>query len=421
MKIKLLSFFVALGMIFVFSLAAFAESSENYGSKETASPRSVYEEYKDPDGKTLIASNGGDVNFFPENSIPALKKASEDGADIIKIDIKETKDGVLVLSGDLNLKRTCGVDKNISDLTYKELSEQKLLNKRGGAGESLTEYKIPSLKDVLIENTNCLYLADAPYSLRDKIYDLLKSESSLENVIFLFKDASPKEISEWKDGLSENVLTTSYFKGNIIFNAVSFLKKSEKLNIPCSYLASKVPYGVVFGKTVTQLATGKTRLMVNASEPKLSGTIREDTEVYWDDLIKRGFSVILTDDIEGLKKYLDDCESEKEKLRDTYNERVVNYTLPQLKSDKWRDYKRSYNNAKNFAETLLNKGSCAKSDLVTANYELKKTVDNINENLEELKNGTAGLTITPARVALSVLAVVAVVSAEIFVYKKKKK
>ena len=58
---------------------------------------------------------------------------------------------------------------------------------------------------------------------------------------------------------------------------------------------------------------------------------------------------------------------------------------------------------------------------MTAEYEMKKAYSDVNANYSELEKGTAGMTVTPVRILLCVAAVAAVVTAEIYVYKKKEK
>ena len=52
---------------------------------------------------------------------------------------------------------------------------------------------------------------------------------------------------------------------------------------------------------------------------------------------------------------------------------------------------------------------------------MKKAYSDVNTNYSELEKGTAGMTVTPVRILLCVAAVAAVVTAEIYVYKKKEK
>lgn len=87
----------------------------------------------------VIAHRGYHDEKIPENSIPAFKKAIRYGY-TIELDVHLTKDKKIVVFHDNSLKRICGVDKNIEDLTYEELLKYNLLN---------TKNKIPLLSEVL--------------------------------------------------------------------------------------------------------------------------------------------------------------------------------------------------------------------------------------------------------------------------------
>lgn len=76
---------------------------------------------------------------YPENSLPAFALASDAGHGI-ELDIQLTKDKRIVVFHDYDLKRMCGSDKKICELTYSELCEYRL---RG------TEFGIPMLSEVL--------------------------------------------------------------------------------------------------------------------------------------------------------------------------------------------------------------------------------------------------------------------------------
>lgn len=75
----------------------------------------------------------------PENSMAAFKLAVEQGYGI-ELDVQLTKDKVAVVHHDYDLKRSCGVDKKISDLDYKELQEYKLFK---------SQERIPTFREVL--------------------------------------------------------------------------------------------------------------------------------------------------------------------------------------------------------------------------------------------------------------------------------
>lgn len=75
----------------------------------------------------------------PENSIPAFKRAVDEGYGI-EMDVALTKDDAVVVFHDDNLKRMTGVDKGIDQVTFEELRTLKL------AG---TKYSAPKFKEVL--------------------------------------------------------------------------------------------------------------------------------------------------------------------------------------------------------------------------------------------------------------------------------
>jgi len=88
----------------------------------------------------LIAHRGIHNNIdIPENTLKAFKMAIKNNIDI-EFDVQLTKDNVLIIFHDENLKRMTGIDKNIKDLTYNELKEIKLLN---------TNITIPTLNESL--------------------------------------------------------------------------------------------------------------------------------------------------------------------------------------------------------------------------------------------------------------------------------
>lgn len=76
---------------------------------------------------------------IPENSILAFNKALKKKLSI-EFDIQLTKDNILVIFHDDNLKRMTNLDKTLQKCTYKELQQLNLLN---------TNQKIPTLKEVL--------------------------------------------------------------------------------------------------------------------------------------------------------------------------------------------------------------------------------------------------------------------------------
>lgn len=106
-------------------------------------------------GYFLIAHRGGIVDSSrAENSLPALEGAAEHGFDMVEIDLRVTKDGVLIINHDADLKKYYGVDRRVTDMTWPEL--QVLKSDRGGSGvlpfEEVLRYCRDKKMGVMIDN-----------------------------------------------------------------------------------------------------------------------------------------------------------------------------------------------------------------------------------------------------------------------------
>lgn len=261
---------------------------------------------------------------------------------------------------------------------------------------------------------NLFVLIGVDYDGADKIIPSLSDYS--DDILFVVKSADPKKISEL--GKKYSVKTLASYKGNIVTSAFSYMSGSVKYSLPGIYLASSVPYSIVFSKKVTEKADGKIRVIANLSDPSLCGKIRQDTETWYDDIVKRGFNVIITSDPSALKNYIDECGKERDKLEDYYKKYVVSYTLPDIDTKVYSKYKKAYLSAKAEAERCISDLNVSKSEILNAQYSLKNSVDSIEKNIESIKDGSDGVTVTPFRIAVAVLSLSAFVSFEIFVRKR---
>ncbi len=107
-------------------------------------PGKINEDIKtkiEPFTKTYIAHRGlFDKKLgIPENSIPAFKRAVQNGYGI-ELDVRLTKDGKMVVFHDPNIKRMCGSDVRVCDLTFEELEKYRL---------DETDCQIPLFSEVL--------------------------------------------------------------------------------------------------------------------------------------------------------------------------------------------------------------------------------------------------------------------------------
>lgn len=96
--------------------------------------------------RALVTAHRGDSKHAPENTMAAIRLAVENQADIVEIDIRQTKDGVLVLMHDESLLRTTGVDKLVGEVDYDYVSS---LDPGSDFSEEYAGERVPTLREVL--------------------------------------------------------------------------------------------------------------------------------------------------------------------------------------------------------------------------------------------------------------------------------
>ncbi len=107
------------------------------GGEGSRADRIVHEMNNPNSTYVLVASHRGDWRNYPENSIPAIESVIRMGVDIMELDLKLTKDSVLVLSHDKTIDRMTNGKGLVSDYTLAELKEFKLKRAHNVTTDSL--------------------------------------------------------------------------------------------------------------------------------------------------------------------------------------------------------------------------------------------------------------------------------------------
>lgn len=136
-----------------------------------------------------IAAHRGAHKEFPENSIASILEAIRLGVSVVEIDIRSTKDGVLILMHDGTVDRTTTGKGKVSQLTYAEIQTLYLRDTPADAGSNC---HIPTLKEVLrlcrgkiildidFKEENEKYVA--------KTFELIAAENMEDEVLFFLYD-----------------------------------------------------------------------------------------------------------------------------------------------------------------------------------------------------------------------------------------
>ena len=79
----------------------------------------------------MVLAHRGTGPGKDENKLSSFKTGLENGADGLELDVRVTKDNIVVCSHDDSLNRVFGIDQNVSTLSLEELAAMTL---RGGSG-----------------------------------------------------------------------------------------------------------------------------------------------------------------------------------------------------------------------------------------------------------------------------------------------
>ena len=163
----------------------------------------------------------------PENSLKAFKKALKYNYSI-ELDVQLTKDNILVVFHDSNLKRMTGLDKMIEETNYDEIKALKLLN---------TNESIPTLDEVL-NLVNSKVLLDIEVKDTKKVKEITKLlKDKLNNYNnYVLKSFNPKIVRYLKKNINTEVgylidAKHKFLSTNIVikYSKADFLSISKKL------------------------------------------------------------------------------------------------------------------------------------------------------------------------------------------------
>ena len=95
---------------------------------------------------TIVTAHRGCSAAAPENTLPAFQLAIAQHCERAELDVQMTKDGVVVVTHDTNMRRCTGRNQNVYDMTYDEVLK---LDAGRWFGKKYAGTKIPTLEEVL--------------------------------------------------------------------------------------------------------------------------------------------------------------------------------------------------------------------------------------------------------------------------------
>ena len=135
----------------------------------------------------LIIAHRGASGEAPENTLAAFRLAMDAGADMIEMDLHQSKDGSLVVCHDFKLHRTARSRKSVKQLTLKEL---KSLDVGRWFHPRFSGETIPTLEEVLKlvksrVRLNIEIKRGSPFypGIEERLVELLESFHTAESVL----------------------------------------------------------------------------------------------------------------------------------------------------------------------------------------------------------------------------------------------
>ncbi len=165
----------------------------------------------DPASKyVMVVAHRSDWRNNPENSLPAIESCIRMGVDMIELDLKQTKDSVLVLSHDHTLNRCTTGNGRISDYTYDQILSLSL---KSSQGEPCPGIKMPTLRQALEAcKDRILVNVDQGYEYYDRVLAMAEELGVTDQI--LIKSGQPwPEVKEKLASHPRNLLYMPIISG----------------------------------------------------------------------------------------------------------------------------------------------------------------------------------------------------------------
>lgn len=295
-------------MIFIAAICCMAsckEAAPQYANRAEMIAAQIH----NPNSKyVVVACHRGDWRNYPENSIPAIESIIRMGADIMELDLKLTKDSVLVLSHDWTIDRCTTGKGRVSDYTLDELKQFRLRRAHGVATDSL---HICTLREALecCKDRICVNV-DQGYEYYDMVLAITEELGVTDQILI-----------KGKHSVASVAEKMAAHEHNMMYMPIIDIQKEQGQKLFQEYMDTKtVPlaYEVCWKKLTPEVSDcfkkvveSGSKLWVNTIWGSLCGYLDDDkaldcgnpAEVY-DKVIAYGASMIQTDRPEQLLSYL---------------------------------------------------------------------------------------------------------------------
>ena len=271
----------------------------------------ILAEINDPNSEyVVVISHRGDWRNYPENSIPAIESIIRMGVDMMELDVKMTKDSVLVLMHDQTINRMTNGKGYIKDMTYDSLMTFKLKRAHNVTTDSL---RIPTLREALLCcKDRILVNVDHAYPYYKEIVELTE-ELGVTGQVLMKGKSNLDKVNEDMSKHENNLLYMPVIDINKPKGQALFAEYVDRGVVPMAFEVCWQYPGEEMDNCVAEIHKMGSKLWVNTFWPSVCGGFGNDddaalevadpAEVYGQ-YIEMGATMIQTDRPELLIKYL---------------------------------------------------------------------------------------------------------------------
>ena len=142
----------------------------------------------------VVIAHRGDHVEVPENTIASFENAIRHEVDYVEIDLRTTKDSVLVIMHDATVDRMTNGKGKVSDLDFAEIRKLDVINK---SKDPSKKYPIPTFEEVLKTCRNKIHIyLDFKNASVLQSYKMIKQYGMEKQVIVYINSASQYE--DWR-------------------------------------------------------------------------------------------------------------------------------------------------------------------------------------------------------------------------------
>lgn len=271
----------------------------------------ILDQINDPESEyVVVISHRGDWRNYPENSIPAIESAIRMGVDIMELDVKMTKDSVLVLCHDQTIDRTTNGKGRIKDMTYDSLMTFRLKRSHGVTTDTL---RMPTLCQALLCcKDRILVNVDHAYPYYKEILQLTE-ELGVTSQVLMKGKGSVDQVAEDMSRFENNLLYMPIIDINKPSGKALFAEYQEKKVVPLAYEVCWQQEDEDLKKCIETIRQTGSKLWVNTIWASLCGGYGNDDDAAFEaedpadvygQYAAMGVSMIQTDRPELLIDYL---------------------------------------------------------------------------------------------------------------------